>query len=90
MRTLRTLALLGALTLAGHALAAQPVDINTADAQTLADTIRGVGLKRAEAIVADREKNGPFTSVDDLARVQGIGERILEDARADLTVTPAR
>ena len=65
------------------------MNINTADAQTLADTIRGVGLRRAEAIIAEREKNGPFTSVDDLVRVQGIGARIVEDARANLTAKPA-
>lgn len=84
MRTLRNLALIGALTLSGGAFAAQPVDINEAGPEALAEAIKGVGLKRAEAIVADREKNGPFATVDDLARVQGIGERIVDGSRERL------
>lgn len=86
MRTLRTLALIGALTLGGGALANPPVDINTAGAEALAEAIKGVGLKRAEAIIAYREQNGPFATVDDLAKVQGIGERIIEGSRTNLTV----
>jgi competence protein ComEA len=90
MRTLRTLALIGALTLGGGALANSPVDINAAGAEALAEAIKGVGLKRAEAIVAYRDKNGPFATVDDLAKVQGIGERTVEGSRANLTVQPAK
>ena len=86
MRTLRTLALIGALSLGGSVLAASPVDINSAGAEALAEAIKGVGIKRAEAIVAYREKNGPFASVDDLAKVQGVGERTIEGSRANLTV----
>jgi len=90
MRTLRTLALIGALTLGGGALANSPVDINSAGAEALAEAIKGVGLKRAEAIVAYRDKNGPFATVDDLAKVQGIGERTVEGSRANLTVQQAK
>lgn len=86
MRTLRTLALIGALTLGGGALANSPVDINSAGAEALAEAIKGVGLKRAEAIVAYRDKHGPFATVDDLAKVQGIGERTVEGSRSNLTV----
>jgi competence protein ComEA len=66
---------------------ASPVDINSADAATLAKALKGVGPARAEAIVAWREANGPFKSPDDLALVQGISERILEENRALLTVS---
>ena len=90
MRTLHTLALLGALVFSGHATGAPPVDINTADAEALAEAIRGVGLRRAEAIVAYRDKHGPFSSVDELIKVRGIGERIVEEARGDLMVNPAQ
>jgi competence protein ComEA len=90
MRTLRTLALIGALTLGGGALANSPVDINSANAEALAEAIKGVGLKRAEAIIAYRDKNGPFATVDDLAKVQGIGERTVEGSRANLTVQQAK
>ena len=86
MLTLRNLALISALTLSGGAFAAQPVDINNAGAEVLAEAIKGVGLKRAEAIVAYREKNGPFVSVDDLAKVQGVGERIVDGSRDRLKV----
>lgn len=50
------------------------VNINTADAATLASVLDGVGLKKAEAIVAHREEHGRFDSPEDLARVKGIGE----------------
>lgn len=77
---LATLALLPVIAWAG------PVDINSADAATLARELKGVGPARAEAIVAWREANGPFRSPEDLVLVQGIGERVLEDNRALLTV----
>lgn len=65
--------------------AAEPVNINTADKETLMTSIKGVGEKRAEAIIAWREENGPFKSVDDLANVAGIGAAIVEENRANLT-----
>jgi len=86
MRIFRNLALIGALSMSGAAFAAQPIDINHASAQALAEAIKGVGLKRAEAIVAYREKNGPFSAVEDLSRVQGIGEKTLQSSRDNLTV----
>ena len=54
---------------------AGPVNINTADAQTLAAELTGIGMAKAEAIVADRKRNGNFKSASDLARVKGVGER---------------
>lgn len=62
-------------------LASEPVNINTADAQALAGSLKGVGLSKAEAIVAHREANGPFRSADDLLQVKGIGEKTLEANR---------
>lgn len=62
------------------------VNINTADAQSLADNITGVGLKRAQAIVAYREAHGPFASVDALTQVKGIGEGLLEKNRENIVV----
>jgi len=63
-----------------------PVDINTADAKTLAAELRGVGETTAEAIIAYRTANGPFKSVDDLVKVRGIGSKLLEQNRANLRV----
>jgi competence protein ComEA len=63
-----------------------PVDINTADAKTLAAELRGVGETTAEAIVAYRTANGPFKTIDDLVKVRGIGAKILEQNRSNLRV----
>jgi competence protein ComEA len=79
--------LFAALALLPMAAWAGPVDLNTADAATLARELKGVGPARAEAIVAWREANGPFKSPEDLVLVQGIGERVLEDNRASLVVS---
>ena len=65
---------------------AGPVDINTADAVTLAMEIKGVGESLAAAIVADREQNGPYASVEDLTRVRGIGDKTVESNRENLKV----
>jgi competence protein ComEA len=65
---------------------AGPVDINKADAATIAKELQGIGLSRAQAIVAYREKNGSFKSVDDLRKVKGIGARTLELNRANIRV----
>lgn len=69
----------------GAVFAAEPVNINTAGAEALAEAINGVGLKRAEAIVEYRNQNGPFKSVDELVQVQGVGEKSLEKSRERLT-----
>ena len=58
-------ALLAAPTLA----LAGPVDVNTADAETISAELKGVGLAKAKAIVDYREKHGPFRSADDLSPV---------------------
>jgi competence protein ComEA len=65
---------------------AGPVDINTADAKTIARELKGIGLSRAQAIVDFREKNGPFRSADDLARVKGVGTKVVEQNRANIRV----
>ncbi len=72
--------------LAGTVLAADTININTADAVTLAESIKGVGMAKAEAIIRYREKNGPFMSVEQLAEVPGVGERTVEKNRAVLRV----
>ena len=50
------------------------VDVNTADAETLARVLDGVGLSKAEAIVQHREEHGRFTDAYDLTQVRGIGD----------------
>jgi competence protein ComEA len=69
---------------------ATPVNVNTADAKTIASSLTGIGAKKAEAIVADRTKNGPFKSVDDLKRVSGIGEKTISANKADILLSDVK
>ena len=65
---------------------AGPVNVNTADASTLARELDGIGPAKAQAIVDYRQKNGPFKTPDDLLKVQGIGERVLEQNRGNIRI----
>lgn len=65
---------------------AGPVNINTADAETISAELQGVGLSKAQAIVEYRQANGPFKSADELVEVKGIGERTLEMNRGNILV----
>jgi len=56
--------------------AGDKININTASKDQLCE-LTGVGPAIAERIIQYREKNGPFKSVEDLARVKGIGEKTL-------------
>ena len=69
---------------------AGPVDINTADAETISTALNGVGMAKAEDIVEYRKKYGPFKSADDLSLVKGIGDRTVELNRANILVSPAK
>ena len=89
MNRIRILMTMLALLMAGAVYAAEPVDINTADAGALAEAIKGVGLKKAQAIVAYRTEHGPFESIDDLSRINGIGEKTVDDSRENITVSPS-
>lgn len=62
------------------------IDLNDADAPTLQKELSGVGEAKAKAIVAYRETNGPFASVDELLEVKGIGKAILDRNREKLEV----
>jgi competence protein ComEA len=62
------------------------ININTANAALLADALNGVGNAKAEAIIAYREANGKFLSIDDLALVSGIGAATVELNRGLITV----
>jgi competence protein ComEA len=68
---------------------AGPVDINRADAATIAKELSGIGLSRAQAIVAYREKNGNFKSIEDLRKVKGIGAKTLERNRVNIRLDGA-
>ena len=73
--------LLLSLALTASAFAADKVNVNSADAATIAAALNGVGEAKAEAIVAYREEHGPFKSADQLAEVKGIGLKTVEKNR---------
>ena len=61
------------------------ININTADVEELTK-LKGVGQKKAEAIIAWRKENGNFKTVDDLLEVKGIGEATLEANREIISI----
>ncbi len=63
---------------------AGPVNINTADAETISNELQGVGMTKAQAIVEYRKNHGPFRSYDDLTLVKGIGARTVEINRENI------
>ncbi len=68
---------------------AGPVNVNTADAETISAELKGVGMAKAKAIVEYREKHGPFKTLEDLTLVSGIGERTIEVNRGDILLETA-
>ena len=60
------------------AWAAQPVNVNAASAEELSESLKGVGMSKAEAIVKYRNENGKFEHVDELVNVKGIGIRTVD------------
>lgn len=68
------------LALAVQSVSAAPetVNVNSADAETLAAVLDGVGMVRAQAIIEYREEHGPFDDAYDLSNVKGIGDRTVE------------
>ncbi len=61
-----------------HKAGALSLNINTSDAETIADLMNGVGIKKAQAIVDYRTQKGEFSSLDDLLAVKGIGPVVIE------------
>jgi competence protein ComEA len=61
--------------------ASGPVNINTATAEEIADSLKGVGQSKAQLIVQYRDENGVFTHVDELVNVKGIGISTIDKNR---------
>ncbi len=81
-------ALLGAILVFSSLLyAADPVDINRADAAALAEALSGVGETKAAEIVRYRQQHGPFRSADQLAEVRGIGAALVARNRDRILVS---
>nr|WP_306475083.1 helix-hairpin-helix domain-containing protein [Marinicella litoralis] len=60
------------------------VNVNSADAEKIAAELKGVGISKATAIVAYREKNGPFKTIEQLTEVKGIGLKTVEKNRTEI------
>ena len=56
---------------------AGPVNVNTADAESISQELTGIGLAKAQAIVDYRSQNGAFETPEELLKVKGIGPRVL-------------
>ena len=80
-KVLLVLSLFFAFTLQAFAV----VDINKANEKEL-EAIKGIGPKKAQAIVEYRKKNGPFKSVEDFEKVKGIGAGIVKQIAAEITI----
>jgi len=61
------------------------VNVNKSDVNTIA-TVKGIGIKKAKAIVTYRKSKGNFKSINDLSNVKGIGEKRLAKIKQNLTV----
>ena len=81
MKTLK--ALLITLTLFMNSVFAA-VNVNTADAETIAKELKGIGMSKAQAIVEYREANGHFETVEQLTEVKGIGLKTVEKNRSEI------
>jgi len=75
MKFIKTLMVVVLLAIAPLTIYAEEVDINNATAEMLSKSLKGIGLKKAQAIVLYRQKHGPFKTATDLANVKGIGEK---------------
>ena len=84
MTTLKLIATTLLLVFVSTFALAGPVNINTADAETISAELQGVGITKAIAIVEYRKANGPFKSHEDLTMVKGIGARTVEINRKNI------
>ena len=67
---------------------AEVININKADVAAL-DKLNGIGAKKAESIIAWRDKHGEFKSLDAIKDVPGIGDKLFEKIKNDIALTDA-
>ena len=66
--------------------ASMKINLNTANAETLRRELAGIGVAKAQAIIAHRDANGAFSSVDEMLEVNGIGKTLLDRNLDKLTI----
>ncbi len=81
---LKKIALFCLFALSLGALQAAPVNINKAEPEVIAESLTGIGEKKARAIVQWRKDHGPFKSADQLTEIKGIGPKTVEANRKDI------
>jgi len=86
MKLLRNLLAVWLLCMPLAAMSETVININTADSEAMVEDLVGVGPQKAMAIVRYRQQHGPFQKVDDLALVDGIGAKTVEQNRSRMTV----
>ena len=64
----------------------QPVNINIAEASEIAKSLKGIGINKAELVVAYRDTHGPFTTVDEITLVKGIGSKTVDFNRDNIVI----
>ncbi len=69
---------------------ATPVDINKASAKMIAQSLNGIGIKKAEAIVKYRKQNGAFKTINELTNVKGIGEKTVKKNKKDIRLSKVK
>ena len=72
------------LSLLSTSVFADPVNVNTADAETISNGLTGIGPKKAEAIVQYRKEHGQFKTLEELGNVSGIGEKTIKANEKDI------
>ena len=85
MKAITTLAALAAFTFSTLTFAS-PVNINTANAEQIAESLTGIGMVKAQAIIDYRDTNGLFSSADQIVLVRGIGDATYNANEADILV----
>ncbi|WP_345840253.1 MULTISPECIES: ComEA family DNA-binding protein [unclassified Halomonas] len=71
--------------MAEERLSIEPINVNEASVELLAE-LPGIGPGKAQAIVEDRQANGPFTTIEDLTRVKGIGDATVARLKDEISL----
>ena len=83
MKSIKSLLFVFLLSLSNLVYAGQ-VNINTADAEMLSSELTGIGMSKAEAIIAYRNQHGPYKNIEELTNVKGIGIATIEKNKAKI------
>lgn len=86
MKLFKALLVVFLLSITPFTIHAAEVDINQATAEMLSKSLKGIGIKKAQAIVLYRKKHGPFKKASDLTNVKGIGDKTVAKNRKNIII----